>query len=646
MITNDEEQGRIHKLRQQLYSRDYKPKEDRRAVVTSEEVEGIQSDWKTPEEHKKKKFDFLHKQKEGFFIKWVLVLSIIFFLISFIIAALIFLRGGVDISSKNVDVRILGPVSIGGGEELSLEVIVDNKNNVDMESATVFIEYPEGTRSHENINKELTRDSRDYGPIGSGRNVRNTFKSVLFGEQDSVKEIKVVVEYRVAGSSATFGKEKNYEIQISSAPVLVNIKYPNQIRSDQDVEFIVDITSNSSTDLNNVLFKAEYPFGFSFVDSDPKPSFDKDVFSIGLLKPEERRTIKIRGTLQAQDNEERTFRFNIGTESENDERELGAVYVSSDKTIAVTKPSLGVSATINGSQSNEVAVRSGQSVSTVISWINNLTTRVVNANVSSSISGTMFEPKTVAVGAGGFYRSSNNTIVWDQNTQPDLAEISSGERGAVNFDFSVKNLTSSLGAGVRNPEINLNVDIEGTRFSEGNVPEQIQTTFSKKIKVASDLDLSARAVRTIGPIENTGPVPPKVDQTTTYTIIWSLTNSYNDVKNVRVVSQLPAYVEWEGVYSPNSENIFFNQTTNQVIWEIDNLPAGSGFSSSPKQVAFRVAVTPSVSQIDSSPIIIQQASAQGQDGFAGINLTDSAGSLTTNLETDPGVSKDDARVVD
>ena len=646
MAIDDEEQSRIHKLRQQLYSRDYKPEEDKRAGVTSGEVEGVQSDWKAPEEPKKKKFDFLRKQKEGFFIKWVLVLSVIFFLISFIIAAVIFLRGSVDVSSKNVDVRILGPVSIGGGEELSLEVIVDNKNNVDMESATVFIEYPEGTRSHENTNEKLTRDIQDYGPIGSGRNVRNTFKSVLFGEQDSVKGIKVTVEYRVVGSSATFKKEKNYEIQISSAPVLVNISYPNQIRSDQDVEFIIDITSNSSTDLNNVLFKAEYPFGFSFVDADPKPSFDKDIFSIGLLKPEERRTIKIRGTLQAQDNEERTFRFNVGTESENDERELGAVYISSDKTIAVTKPSLGVSATINGSQSNEVAVNSGESVSTVVSWVNNLTTRVVNANVKSSISGAMFEPRTVAVGAGGFYRSSNNTIVWDQNTQPDLAEISPGERGTVNFDFSVKSLTSSLGASVRNPEINLNVDIEGTRFSEGNVPEQIQTTLSKKIKVASDLDLSARAVRTVGPIENTGPMPPKVDQTTTYTILWSLTNSYNDTKNIRVVSQLPAYVEWEGVYSPNSENIFFNQTTNQVIWEIDTLQAGSGFSSSPKEVAFRVAVTPSISQVDSSPIIIQQTSAQGQDDFAGINLTDFVGALTTALDTDPGFSSGDGRVVD
>ena len=463
MAKEDEEQSRIHKLRQQLYSRDYKPEEDKRAGVTSEEVEGVQSEWKAPKEPKKKKFDFLHKQEEGFFIKWVLVLSVIFFLISFIIAAVIFLRGSVDVSSKNVDVRILGPVSIGGGEELSLEVIVDNKNNVDMESAVVFIEYPEGTRSHENINEELTRDSQDYGPIGSGRNVRNTFKSVLFGEQDSVKDIKVVVEYRVVGSSATFEKEKNYEIQISSAPVLINIKYPNQIRSDQDVEFIVDITSNSSTDLTDVLFKAEYPFGFTFIDSDPKPSFDKDVFSIGLLKPEEKRTIKIRGILQAQDNEERTFKFNVGTESENDERELGAVYVSSDKTIAVTKPSLGVSATINGAQSNEVAVKSGQSVSTVVSWINNLTTRVVNANVISTISGSMFEPRTVVVGSGGFYRSSNNTIVWDQNTQPDLAEISSGEKGVVNFDFNVKSLTPSLGASVRNPEINLNVDIEGTR---------------------------------------------------------------------------------------------------------------------------------------------------------------------------------------
>jgi hypothetical protein len=142
-----------------------------------------------------------------------------------------------------------------------------------------------------------------------------------------------------------------------------------------------------------------------------------------------------------------------------------------------------------------------------------------------------------------------------------------------------------------------------------------------------------------------GPLPPKVDQTTTYTIIWSITNSYNDAENVRLVAQLPAYVEWEGIFSPSTENIFFNQTTNQIIWEIDKVSAGAGFSTSPREVAFRVAMTPSLSQIGESPSLIGQLSAQGRDDFAGVTLSDLVNGLSTRLTSDPGVTESQSKVV-
>lgn len=645
---NDDDQSRIHKLEQQLYSRDYTPEEDKRTEIKSEEVEGLQTNWakaQSKEQAREPKRDIAPK-KEGSFIKWILIVSVLFFLVSAVIAAFIFWRGGASISSRNVDVRILGPVSIGGGEELSLEIIVDNKNNVDMEAATVFVEYPEGTRVSENINEELLRDSQDYGPIGAGRNVRRTFKSVLFGEQESIKEIKVVVEYRVRGSSATFEKEKNYEIEISSSPVLVNIDYPGEVSSGQEVEFVIDIVSNSNTPLSDVLMRAEYPFGFVLSESDPSPAYDSDIFSIGELEPEEKVTITLRGVLQAQDNEERTFRFNVGTQSEADERELAAVYVASSETVRVAETSVGLSARINASQAQQIAARSGQNVSAVISWVNNLSTPIIDADLSASLRGTMLDRGSVSAGNGGFFRSSNDTISWDQNGQPTLGEILPGGKGTVSFNFDVEPLTQVRASSVRNPEIDIVIDISGTRFSEGNVPEEASAQIERVVRIASDLEFTARAVRTIGPIENSGPVPPRVDETTTYTVLWSLTNSYNDLENVRVVAQLPAYVEWEDIFSPASENIAFNSTTNQVVWDIDTVPAGAGFSVPAKEIAFRLAVTPSLSQLGSSPVIIQQASVSGQDAFAGIELSDSASSLSTDLSDDPGMTSDDAEVVE
>ena len=58
------------------------------------------------------------------------------------------------------------------------------------------------------------------------------------------------------------------------------------------------------------------------------------------------------------------------------------------------------------------------------------------------------------------------------------------------------------------------------------------------------------AVRSIGPFENMGPIPPKADNETTYTIIFSLSSPFNDINSVEVTGSLPSYIAWKNLTSP------------------------------------------------------------------------------------------------
>ena len=119
-----DDENNLEKLQRNLYSRDYKQEDRRRAGITKKTLsDDIQRDWKEEEKTKK------NKRPEGFWIKWFLLIAVLFFLVSIGIATIVFLGGTANISSENVDVRILGPVSVAGGDELALDIIVDNKNN-------------------------------------------------------------------------------------------------------------------------------------------------------------------------------------------------------------------------------------------------------------------------------------------------------------------------------------------------------------------------------------------------------------------------------------------------------------------------------------------------------------------------------------
>lgn len=579
--------------------------------------------------------EYTETEKKSKFFKIFFMGSIGFFAVAMIIFVYMSYGGFNTVSSKNVDIAVQGPVSIGGGEELVLDIAVTNNNNVPLESAELLVEYPDGTRETSDLSKELLRQKETVGGILSGQSVTKTVKAVLFGEKNTSKIIKVSVEYKAQGSNATFTKEKDYPITIQSAPVLFSVDYSKEVNSNQSTQLVVTITSNSNTLIENMLVRAEYPFGFTLDNATPQASFDNNVWSIGDLKPKEKRVIKISGKIEGQNDEEKTFRFSAGTATPNDEKVIGVDFISSAETLIIRKPFFDIKLSLSGDESKEPVSGIGQSINGNLFWTNNLPVAVNDAVIEVTLAGNALDRNHVSADQSGFYQSSANKIVWSKNTAGSLAEINPGENGNFNFDFSTLPATAQNMAVLRNPEINLNVNIKGTRFSETEPPQEIAYSFSRKVKIATNATFNSRMVYSTGPFENRGPIPPKAEKETTYTVFWTLGNSFNDVTNTSVSATLPTYVKWVNVKSPSSEKITYNPTTNKVVWEPGDIKAGAGFSSSPREVAFQVSFLPSLSQVGLVPKIIEESTFTGQDRFTLKNISITNQALTTRISTDP-----------
>jgi len=602
------------------------------------------------------------KSHMSFFTKF-LIASVIFFILCLGAGAYFVWRGADIISANNIDINLAGPVSIAGGSPASFTVQVSNKNNVTLQVVDITVNYPSGTADPADPSSPLKETQETLPDIASGGIGQQTIGAIFYGEANSQKTIQVTVNYRVAGSNATFTKEKDFSILMSSSPLTISATSFTQITSGQSFEIDVTVKSNSQTTIDNLLLKTTYPFGFTFASAVPKPVDTADsVWAIGDLPAGGTAVIKIKGSLQGEDQQARVFNFSVGAAEVATNtggigntlaaQTIGTEYISGSDSMTIAKPFLSLDLALNGDNTDSQYIGAFDTPETgQITWFNNTTNTIIDSEIDLNLSGTAFEKASVSPGQG-FYNSGNSQIVWNQVTTPSLASIGAGQSGTVTFTITPRNLSTQANP-ITNPELNMSLSAKGNQISESNVPTEIDSTVAKNILISSNVALSGQVVRSTGPFTNTGPIPPIAQQQTTYTVVWTVYNTSNTLDGVQVAAILPPYVKWLGPISPTTANIIYNGTNGQVTWNIGNVSAYSGTDSgagtagtsgaggTSEQVAFQIGVTPGVDLVGQTPSIIGNAVLVARDDFTGASLTNTVQALTTRFSTDPTFNNGD-----
>lgn len=565
-------------------------------------------------------------------MKRLFVASLIFFGIALLFFLFVILRGSNIVSSRNVSILVDGPASAEAGKEVSLQIVIENKNNTALESSDLLIEFPEGTRVAKNLEEELTRFRKSLGTIAPHKTVTETIDAALFGQEGDEKEIAITLEYRAADSNAIFVAEKKYQIHISSSPFSIGTSAPSEVTAKQEFVFEVTLSSKAENAIENVLVSVDYPFGFSFTSASPAPSFGNTTWSLGDLPKGGARTVTIKGVLEGQDGDEKVFRIEGGLAEASNPQKLGVVYGTSLETVRIVRPSLGVRAFIGGDDADEVAIPSGIRAEAEVRLVNNTPTKILDVRVAATFSGDVLEKTSVAV-SSGFYRSIDNTVIWDKNSVAALNEIAPGENVRLFFSFAPR---SPLGTSVRikNPVLALDIIAEGKHMGESGVLQDIRIETSKTAKVNSDVRLTGRAAYYEGPFSNSGLIPPKAETETTYTVFWTIVNTANDVRDVVVEARLPAYMRWVGAVSPGSEKVSYDPDSRVVRWRAGDVLAWRGIASLPHEMAFQVGLLPSVSQIGRAPVLVEEVVFSGTDEFTNAALSDRSPAVTTEITTD------------
>ena len=637
----EEKLDKIEELKNKLFNKSYQARPLNRVDFTRRQKKEVPDSWIKEED------DIAFK--ENFFLKTSMfkkffIFSIVFFVLALGFAFYTFFVGSNAVSNDNIEITVLGNAFAAGGEELPLQIEVVNKNNSPLELADLVVVYPKSSSNNSLQSTDSLRTS--IGTIPAGGIKDENVKVILFGEQGSIQPLKISLEYRVESSNAIFVKEVPYQVTISSAPINLSIDAPNEASPNQEVALKIKATLNATKPASKILLTADYPVGFLFESAKPAPSFGNNIWVLGDMPPGAEREISIIGKMvDVADGEQKNFHIFSGSQSDADKSVIGTIFNSLGYLVTIKKAFIEANLYINGVYQREYATDAKTTVSGEIRWANNLDTKINNLVINAKFSGNAFNQKAIKA-TDGFYNSSDNTITWDKNTKSDFAEVNPSDSGSVNFSLSPMALFSDSAGMLAEPLINIDVSIKGDNALEGNAIAQLDNSESKVIRIISDAGMAAKALYYSGPFANTGPIPPKVNEPTTFTIVWTLSNTSNNISKAQVHATLPSWMNFVGPIYPAAENLTYDPAIKEIIWNIGGIPAGTGITTADREVAFQVSFNPSLSQVGTSPIIINNAVLTGHDDFANVDITVNKNSLDTRLFNDSAFPNNGDRVTD
>ncbi len=611
------------------------PKADPAAEILSQPLEPAPGRFDPFHEHTYTTPNFLRndtmtkKRGMSFSTKFFLA-SLAFFLIAIGVAGYLFVYGGNTISPQNIDMQVVAPSMVDGGKQSSLQVLISNRNQSPLQLVDLVVDYPDGTRDPNNPTQTLSHERQTIGDIASGEQVKRVISAIFYGQQGTQQTINATLEYSIPGSNSIFEKQVATTFLVGSSPVSVTVGTPTEAIAGQQFSFDVTVQSNSASPIDNVLLQGQYPFGFSVLNSTPPSSAGGTVWRLGTLAPGASQTVHITGTIDGQDGDQRVFRFFVGSDADQTDTVVKVPFLSVPQTLTVRRPFISATIALGSQSGKNVTAVAGSPQTGTITWQNNLPDAVSNMQVVLALSGPALDSKSVN-STNGFYQSTNNTITWTKDQQPELANVPPGGSGTLNFTFSTLP-PGSGGMVYANPTVNLTVSVSGVRPGQDSVPETITSAATTQVSLSSLVGLTATALHFSGAFQNTGPMPPVVGQATSYAIVWTATNSSNTIANAVATATLPPYVQYLGAAS--GSGISYDAQSRTVTWNIGDLKAGAGYSGAAVTGTFQVALTPSISQVGNTPPLTGIATLHGQDRFANVQVQTTAVAPTTLLGSD------------
>lgn len=585
----------LSNLQRKIYSQNFLP---------SDRPEGDLGVQKSPEGD----LGWKEPATKSFFFRHIWIISASFIVVFGSSLFLLFGTGG--FSENNVVVTIDAPQEVNGVEVLEFRVNITNKNRVDLENVALGFEYPEYAQPVDDDKVAGRASTQIIGLLGAGSDVERTFKARLFGGEDTLQKVRVLVSYKAPGISREFEEEVFSQVTITSSPVLLTFQGPAELQVDTAVGWTLKVSNISDYDFSNLRVRLVYPAGFTFIGANPQPQFQQTAWEIPSLKVGQEKSIQLQGKIEGSLNDRKELQAFLEFPPEGTTDYI--VLTQKIATSKITIEPLSLSLAANGSES--IVAYTGDTVTVEVFYKNNTSNPINDVVVDAQLVGEPIDPTSIET--QGSYDPASLHIRWDFGNTPELKEVLPSQDGKLTAMFAIKNKLTIK----RITDKNFQARVVSTIASErpvGGSGTKIYKQQELVIPIGTNLLLQIQGDKDSTRFPNSGSIPPIVDRQTTYTIIWRLTNTSNDVGDLQIVAPLPSWATFTGMKQVNFEtdNFYYDKDKRQVIWTMKKLPATTGFALPVYEAAFQIGITPGDEHAGKIIDIIGAVEVKGIDMF-------------------------------
>jgi len=533
---------------------------------------------------------------------------ILIFLILFVLAFLIYKR--TSFSKEVLRLEIIAPDELSFGQEVEYLVKYKNTGKFRLEDLRLYFECPKFSTAKEG---KKTSGEVSLGDLYPGQEGNFSFFCVIYGKEGEKKEAKASISFRPKNLKSRFEVKTVSASILKKIPLTFEFDFPHKIEPEKEFKFYLNYYSGLEETISNLKISVDFPLNFQLISSSLAQK--EGYYEISSLGKGEGGKIEFLGKIIGEAGEEKNFKANLFSEING---EL-ILLKETTKKIILEKPTIFLRQEINGKP--DYVASPGEILHYEIYFKNIGETPLENLIWVSQLVGDAFDLSFVQ-SKTGFHKEGDNSIVFDPKDEPKLAFLLPMEEGKIEFWVKLKE-------DFKNPLIK-------HRIFVGGVKEEFET------KIKSKLEIDQKIVYQDEIFGNSGPLPPKVGETTTYTILWQVKNYYSDTKDVKVKATLPEFVSLTNKIFPEEEkdHFSFDPKSREINWFVGELKKGEGVNNRGPILAFQISFLPQKNQKGKIIQLISDAEISGQDVFTQQNLKSTFPALTTSSLIDQGFKQE------
>lgn len=524
-------------------------------------------------------------------------------------------------SSQDVHIVIEGVDQISAGKEITLHIGIDNQTNIDLSSAQLTIDLPYSLQ---------TADGKRFGvfrwdKVEAGKKLTQDFV-VVAQIQGGQGPLRARLDYAPKGFTGRFVSNFEVKIEPSAFGITSVFDISTSAVPGQEIEGTLYIIPTDQLAFDTLWLQFAPPDDF-FVE-ETSPAVDNSMrWQIKNIVKGKEYSFRFRGIVRGTEGEEKLFRVSVGSVKNSEFVALTDI----DATVGLSTGPLRIEQQVQGAADG--IVYPGDQITVTLNYQNASDTPINNTTIEVFLSGMAFDYTRLS-STDGVFDARTHTVIWNKTNLPTLQTLGSGEKGRVSFSIYIKEGLQPANAKDINYAISSRARISSPQQSLALGGVAFEDEKITMMRVASVMSVSAQAFRRLSNMVNTGPIPPVVGQETTYTIVWQIKNTTNDISSTQVQAILPQQVSWKNVVDPSDSRLVYNPDTHTVTWDVGTVSAGTGSIFPVAQVRFQISLVPTSDEVGHAAILMHGIRAIGTDSFTQKNIEVTANSLDTTLPDD------------